>query len=82
MEQNIYPEQLETAKARIRAAFIEGQTLTTFTGNSLGQTVDFRKIVSLLRNEGLPIKDCWERNPTDGRQYTAYFLERTKIAEA
>lgn len=81
MEQNLYPEQLDTAKARIRTAFIQGQRLTTFTGNRIGHTVDFRKIVSTLRDEGNNIKDVWIK-AQDGRKFKEYYLEQTKTPEA
>lgn len=68
-------DQLNTAKKLIRAAFAQGQRLTTFTGNQIGHTVDFRKIVSLLRDEGFTIKDYWEKAP-DGRKYKVYYHEK------
>ena len=82
MEQNLYPEQLQTAKARIRAAFNEGQRLTSHEGNRVGHTVDFRKIVSMLRDEGEPIKDYWAQNPEDKRKSKVYYREQAKTPEA
>lgn len=68
-------KQLETAKKLIRAAFVKGLNLTTYTGNKIGHTVDFRKIVSRLREEGFAIKDHWEK-ASDGRKYKVYYHEK------
>lgn len=37
-------DSLNTAKARIRAAFESGIRMTTAQGNRIGKTVDFRKL--------------------------------------
>lgn len=63
---------LSTAKALIKAAFERGEKLTTYTGNKVGHTVDFRKIVSVLRDEGFAISDSWE-TASDGRRFKVYF---------
>lgn len=68
-------EQLKSPKLLIRAAFERGDRLTTYTGNQIGHTVDFRKIVSELRDEGFIIKDYWEKVP-DGRKYKVYYHEK------
>ncbi len=65
-------ENLNTAKARIRAAFERGEVLTTYTGNRTGHTVDFRKIVSMLRREGLNIVSEW--NEGNGKRWKSYRL--------
>ena len=67
-------EKQISQKVLIRRAFEQGAKLTTFTGNQIGHTVDFRKIVSDLRCDGLNIKDFWEQS-TDGRKYKVYYLE-------
>ena len=64
----------KSPKLLIRQAFERGERLTTFTGNQIGHTVDFRKVVSELRDEGLPIKDYWEK-ASDGRKFKVYYLE-------
>lgn len=61
-------------RSLIRQAFQRGEHLTTLTGNQVGHTVDFRKVVSELRDEGLPIKDYWEK-ASDGRKFKVYYLE-------
>lgn len=66
-------EKQISQKVLIRRAFEQGAKLTTFTGNQIGHTVDFRKIVSDLRCDGLNIKDFWEQ-ATDGRKYKVYYL--------
>lgn len=81
MEQNLYPEQLDTAKARILACFRKGVKMTSYEGNIAGNTVDFRKIVSTLRAEGHLIKDFW-RKAADGRKFKVYYLEQARTPEA
>lgn len=46
----------KSPKLLIRQAFERGERLTTFTGNQIGHTVDFRKVVSELRDEGISDK--------------------------
>lgn len=62
---------LRTAKARIRAAFKAGIRMTTAQGNRIGKTVDFRKIVSLLKFEGFDVKSFW--NEKNGRRWKTYY---------
>lgn len=69
------PQQLKSPKQLIKAAFERGDRLTTYTGNQIGHTVDSRKIVSTLRDEGFHIKDYWETAP-DGRKYKVYYHEK------
>lgn len=64
----------KSPKLLIRQAFERGERLTTFTGNQIGHTVDFRKVVSELRDEGFLIKDCWEK-ASDGRKFKVYYHE-------
>ena len=54
-------DSLNTAKARIRAAFESGIRMTTAQGNRIGKTVDFRKIVSLLKKRGIRHTKLLER---------------------
>ena len=61
-------------KQAIRNAFKRGEKLTTLTGNILGHTVDFRKIVSDLRREGMNIVDYWTKE--NGKRFKVYFLKR------
>lgn len=68
------PNELNKAKASIRKAFLAGRELTTYTGNLCGHTVDFRKIVSVLRAEGMNIVGTWCKGK-DGRRYKSYKLE-------
>lgn len=67
--------QFKSPNLLIKAAFERGERLTTCKGNQIGHTVDFRKFVSELRDEGLIIKDYWEKAP-DGRKYKVYYLEK------
>ncbi len=67
-------EEIERQKLLIRQAFERGERLTTFTGNQIGHTVDFRKVVSELRDEGFLIKDYWEK-ASDGRKFKVYYHE-------
>lgn len=58
-------------KALIKAAFERGELLTTYKGNRIGHTTEFRKIVSNLRSEGYPISDHWmEKN---GVRFKVYY---------
>lgn len=70
---------LNASKQRIKAALLAGIRLTTAQGNRLARTVDFRKIVSCLRNEGLEIKDFWNiRKDQKGRtvaRYKTYYID-------
>lgn len=68
--------QLEqkSPKLLIKQAFERGEHLTTVTGNQIGHTVDFRKVVSELRDEGFLIKDYWEK-ASDGRKFKVYYHE-------
>lgn len=61
----------KSPKLLIKRAF---ERLTTLTGNQIGHTVDFRKVVSELRDEGFQIKDYWEKAP-DGRKFKIYYHE-------
>lgn len=74
MNHNEQSKVLQTAKERIRKAFLNGLVLTTYTGNLCGHTVDFRKIVSVLRASGMNIVSTW-RKGNDGRKYKVYRLE-------
>lgn len=67
-------DALSKAKARIKTAFESGMRMTTAQGNRIGQTVDFRKIVSRLKREGLEIKSFW--NEQDGRRWKTYYLQQ------
>ena len=58
-------DSLNTAKARIRAAFESGIRMTTAQGNRIG------KIVSLLKSEGFDIQSYW--NEKDGRRWKTYY---------
>lgn len=68
-----FPSQLQLPMRRILQAFERGEKLTTAQGNRLGRTVDFRKIVSRLREAGYPIKDYWME--MEGRRFKVYFKE-------
>lgn len=66
-------------KQWIKAALLAGIRLTTAQGNRLASTVDFRKIISRLREEGLEIKDFWNiRKDREGRtvaRYKTYYID-------
>lgn len=64
-------KNLEAAQARIRAALKSGIRMTTAQGNRIGQTVDFRKIVSRLKAAGFEVKSYW--NEWDGRRWKTYY---------
>ena len=67
------PEEHELqAMAKIKEAFIAGEKLTTAQGNRLAHTVDFRKIVSRLRKNGMVINDTWSEH--NGHRFKVYFL--------
>jgi len=61
-------------RAIIRQALESGMRLTSKEGNFLAHTVDFRKIVSVLRANGMGIKDNWITAP-DGRRYKEYYYQ-------
>lgn len=62
---------LRTAKSRIQMALKSGMYLTTAQGNRIGSTVDFRKIISLLKREGFEVKSFW--NEKSGRRWKTYY---------
>ena len=70
---------INAPKQRIKAALLAGIRLTTAQGNRLASTVDFRKIISRLREEGLEIKDFWNiRKDREGRtvaRYKTYYID-------
>ena len=70
---------IDAPKQRIKAALLGGIRLTTAQGNRLASTVDFRKIISRLREEGLEIKDFWNvRKDCEGRtvaRYKTYYID-------
>lgn len=63
----------QTAKYRIMLALKAGIRMTTAQGNRIGKTVDFRKIVSILIDEGFDVKSFW--NVKDGRRWKTYYHE-------
>lgn len=67
-------DNINRAKARIRAALESGMRMTTAQGNRIGQTVDFRKIISRLKSEGFAVKSYW--NERDGRRWKTYYYQR------
>lgn len=66
------PGEYEKIQKRIQKLLLAGETLTTFTGNKLAHTVDFRKAVSVLRSKGIPILDAWEKNGR--KRYKRYWV--------
>lgn len=66
-------DNINRAKARIRAALESGMRMTTAQGNRIGQTVDFRKIISRLKSEGFAVKSYW--NERDGRRWKTYYYQ-------
>ncbi len=66
-----FPAQLSRPQAIIRQALLNGTRLTTARGNKLAQTVDFRKIISRLREDGFEVNSYWEEK--DGRRFKWYY---------
>lgn len=68
---------LAEPQKKIKAALLSGIRLTTAQGNRMAQTVDFRKIISRLRKEGMAIKWFWNvRKDPDGKivaRYKTYY---------
>ena len=64
---------ISRAKTRIRAALESGMCMTTAQGNRIGQTVDFRKIISRLKSEGFNVQSYW--NERNGRRWKTYFYQ-------
>lgn len=64
---------LSEPQRRIKSAFLSGITMTTAQGNRIGQTVDFRKIVTRLKREGIDIKSYWNiRKDQNGQTVARY----------
>lgn len=70
-------DYLAEPQKKIKAALLSGIRLTTAQGNRMAQTVDFRKIISRLRKEGMAIKWFWNvRKDPDGKivaRYKTYY---------
>lgn len=82
MSRSELPAQLRGAKAKIKAAFINGVVMTSDEGNEIGKTVDARKVISVLRREGMNIKDYWDTNLLDKRRFKRYYLEQGKTSSS
>lgn len=72
-------------KQKIRVIILQsllaGETLTTLTGNQLASTVDTRKVISLLRQKGYPIRDKWDTNPNNNKRFKRYFLDQNYLKQ-
>lgn len=70
-------DYLAEPQKKIKAALMSGIRLTTAQGNRMAQTVDFRKIISRLKKEGMAIKWFWNvRKDPDGKivaRYKTYY---------
>lgn len=66
--------QLQQATQKIRMVLLNGKHMTSAEMNSLGKTVDSRKIVSRLKKKGMPIGGYWCR-AKEGHRYKRYYLE-------
>lgn len=71
------PGEYEQIQKRIETLLLSGQILTSYTGNHLGHTVDFRKVISVLRSKGIPIQDQWEKNGK--KRYKKYWISSEYI---
>ena len=72
-------DYLSEPQKKIKAALLSGIRLTTAQGNRMAQTVDFRKIISRLKKDGMAIKWFWNaRKDQDGKivaRYNPYYCE-------
>ena len=72
-------DYLAEPQKKIKAALLSGIRLTTAQGNRMAQTVDFRKIISRLKKEGMAIKWFWNASKDqDGKivaRYKTYYCE-------
>lgn len=71
------PGEYEKIQNRIFKLLKSGEVLTTFTGNKLAHTVDFRKAISVLRSKGFPIQDQWEKNGR--KRFKKYWISPENI---
>lgn len=69
--------QLDRPKRLIKAALLSGKRMTSAEGNREGNTVDFRKVVSRLKKEGMPISSYW--TTTNGHRYKIYFYQNNTL---
>lgn len=65
--------QIITIQMAVIQLLLQGKQLTTYTGNKLCHTVDFRKRISVLRAQDWPIKDRWEQSGK--KRYKVYWLD-------
>lgn len=65
-----FPEK-ETLKEKVRAALLNGRQLTTLDAMRDFNSVDLRKLISLLRREGMAISDKWATS-TNRKRFKIY----------
>lgn len=63
---------------QIERAFKDGKVMTSCGCAAEYQTADLRKIVSILRREGLPIKSV-TKTTKNGKRFNEYFIEKATI---
>ena len=66
--------QQETNLSRVKSALESGMKLSVISVLNLCQTIDARKYISMLRQQGMNIKSEWVQKGK--KSYKIYYLEK------
>lgn len=78
MEAQVTPKNYHCTIRQIERAFKAGKRMTSCGCAAEFQTADLRKIVSILRREGLPIKSI-TKVTQNGKRFNEYFVEKATL---
>ena len=67
-------EQQQTNLQRVKSALESGMKLSVISVLNLCQTIDARKYISMLRQQGMDIKSEWVQKGK--KSYKIYYLEK------
>ena len=67
-------KQQETNLQRVKSALESGMKLSVISVLNLCQTIDARKYISMLRQQGMDIKSEWVQKGK--KSYKIYYLEK------
>lgn len=77
---NQNPVQSATIRERIREDLLAGRHITPLDGLVSHNTMDLRKRLSELREEGMQISFEWIKNENTGKRYKSHFMTADNIA--
>lgn len=64
----------ESIRHQVMYDLLKGVRVTPLYGIMTYKTIDLRKRLSELRNEGMPIESKWEVNATTGKRYKVHYM--------